>query len=304
MLSLLTLLGRSLPTQTQAALPSWVWLVVAAAGILAFAFYFSLQTVKQTKARLQKQLQDFEALKAEKKELSESARKANKKLDGKRDDIDALKRDLAAQKKKNHSLSEDLKNLRDQLRDEKDASRKLRDVKPAFAEPVAEKPKEPKEPAKAKPEPKPEVDEPKVKGVTVAELQKKIEDAQTKIGELKKTLHVEREKEKTDQNELKAMRKRIEDYRRIDMISKSKMDVLEDRLHHMGRQYYDTVSELAVLKGEVAPPPRPRQYEKVRDDDIEITDDSPEADEETIVSEEVAAQAGDVDKAAEANTAS
>ena len=47
------------------------------------------------------------------------------------------------------------------------------------------------------------------------------------------------------------MQRKVEGYRRVDIITKGKMEILEDRITQLGRQYYDAVSELAVLKGEV-----------------------------------------------------
>jgi hypothetical protein len=55
--------------------------------------------------------------------------------------------------------------------------------------------------------------------------------------------------------EVKKLRRRSEDLRRIDIINRSKQELLQDKLHTMGRRYYDAISEVAMLRGEVAPQP-------------------------------------------------
>ena len=71
------------------------------------------------------------------------------------------------------------------------------------------------------------------------------------------TLEAERHTARAHKAELARLRHYCEQLRRIDMVSKGKVEVLEDKLAALGRQYYETVSELAALKGEVVPP-RPR----------------------------------------------
>ena len=51
-------------------------------------------------------------------------------------------------------------------------------------------------------------------------------------------------------------RRRCEDLRRIDIISRSKLAILEDRFGAQSRLYYEVVSELAAERGEVVPPGR------------------------------------------------
>lgn len=52
--------------------------------------------------------------------------------------------------------------------------------------------------------------------------------------------------------------KRIEDLRRVDLMSRGKIEVLEDKLRRMGREYYEAVSALARARGEVGPVPGPK----------------------------------------------
>lgn len=52
--------------------------------------------------------------------------------------------------------------------------------------------------------------------------------------------------------------KRIEDLRRVDLMSRGKIEVLEDKLKRLGRELYEAISALAVAKGQVSPVPSPR----------------------------------------------
>ena len=54
---------------------------------------------------------------------------------------------------------------------------------------------------------------------------------------------------------LSRMERRIEDYRQADIIAKGKVELAEDKLADWQKRYYNSVSELALLKGEVAPMP-------------------------------------------------
>jgi hypothetical protein len=58
---------------------------------------------------------------------------------------------------------------------------------------------------------------------------------------------------RADRSEHKKLERYVESLRRITVVSKSKVELLEDKLAHLGRQYYEAVSELAALKGEVGP---------------------------------------------------
>lgn len=66
----------------------------------------------------------------------------------------------------------------------------------------------------------------------------------------KKLKEVRREQARKD--------KRIEDLRRVDLMSRGKIGVLEDKLKRMGRDLYETISALAQARGEVRPIPAPK----------------------------------------------
>ena len=77
-------------------------------------------------------------------------------------------------------------------------------------------------------------------------------------------------------------------------MTKNKTGVLEDKLLTLGRQYYDAISEIALLKGDVKPP-RPRTL-------VEAESRAVEREEEAAVLEAEAA-AAELERAEEAKNA-
>jgi uncharacterized protein YlxW (UPF0749 family) len=219
--------------------------ILAAVGTALFVWAFlQLRSVRQ---RLNALTVEHRSTTDAHRALMDKERKQSKKLETKRDDVKDLKRDLAAQKKKNHTLQQELKQLRTELRDQTQAAAKARTTRPAFSEAPAKVAKAVEEDRPPKPETKPEP--PKVEEAKPAQ---RAEADDAKLNEL---LTKERETVKSLRAELKKLRRRAEDLRRVDLITKSQAAVLEDKVRTLGRQYYDAVSELAALKGEVAPPP-------------------------------------------------
>ena len=101
--------------------------------------------------------------------------------------------------------------------------------------------------------------------VTTKEAEAPVIDEETELGKkeaLIAKLREERESlienKKKMKHELKDARYRLERYRRIDLIKQREHELVDDRLLTMGRLYYDVVSEMAALKGEVVPP-KPRE---------------------------------------------
>lgn len=202
--------------------------------------------------------------------LLDKERKQAKTLDGKRDNLKDVKRDLASQKKKNHKIQEELKTMRAELRDHLQDAEKKRNSRPAFdvsptaKEPVAETKKA------AEPEEKPE----EVKNVPAPKPDPARVDAA--VQRLEEELEAERATSQKQRAELKRLRRRSEDLGRVDMITKGQIAVLDDKVRTLGRQYYDAVSEVAALKGEVQPPkPRDQQPAKAMADSGKPPDDEP-----------------------------
>ncbi len=203
------------------------------------------------------------------RELAERERKESKALEASREELEAVKHELAAQKKKNHLAQEDMKKLRAQLHDKDEEMMRARHERPAFeSKPRAEVKVVKSEPRpESKPDPAPALAaeltaELLAQRERLRELGALHEGLLQRVGAAEQGHHEARA-------ELLRVRKRIEDYRRIDLVSKGRVAVLEDRLRNMGRQYYDAVSELAVLKGEVQPP-APRDLPPEQDDASEL----------------------------------
>ena len=91
-------------------------------------------------------------------------------------------------------------------------------------------------------------------------LQSQLEDALRGQTKLSHGLHSLQQKHKEENHQhrhtLEQLQKRVEAYRRIDFIHKKEIELVQDKLQTMGRQYYQAVSEVAALKGTVPPPPK------------------------------------------------
>jgi DNA repair exonuclease SbcCD ATPase subunit len=254
---MLTQLAHSLllAQSAQPAAPGWAWALVicliAVIGTLAWIF----SQLRGTQRRLAQLTVEHESTTGAHRELLERERKQAKTLDEKRDEIRDLKRDLAGQKKKNHTVQEETKSLRKDLRDLTDRlAQATKQARPAFAEKPEPAP-EKKVAAKPEPEPAPA---PAPVADTNDELATRVTALESELRTKSEALSADRAALREARAELKKLKKRVEGFRRVDLVSAGKVELLEDRVHSLGRQYYDAVSELAVLKGEVSPPP-PRE---------------------------------------------
>jgi len=216
-------------------------------SVAAIAIAVLIQRVRATGRALVATQGKLDDLSEQHKSTQEKQRKADKDLDGKRDDIRKLKNDLAAQRKKSHAAQEETRKLRDDLKTSRKAFDEERIERKAFDKsdeikvaPVVEKKKA-----------VPEAEAAPTKGVTLKEMKQSLEDLRGAESALKEQLTTERDKGHKNLAELKELRRRVEGYRRIDMITSGRFEVLEDRLNNLGRQYYEAVTEIAVLKGEV-----------------------------------------------------
>ncbi|MBI5508724.1 MAG: hypothetical protein HY903_08215 [Deltaproteobacteria bacterium] len=206
--------------------------------------------------------------------LLDKERKQAKELEARRDELKELKTDLGQQRKKGHNRDEETKSLRAEVKRLSEELDRTKNSRPAFEDKpqpskigaAAKPPAEPKpkatEDLKAKPAP--EAVAPPAPSVAVepkaAEVAARLERLEAENQRLRETLAAGREDHAGTERELAALRKRVESLRRIDVVTKSKTEVLEDRVRGLGRQYYEAVSELALLKGEVVPP-KPRDLE-------------------------------------------
>ena len=111
----------------------------------------------------------------------------------------------------------------------------------------------------------PEPVQPKAKAAEVpVKHEKEIDDSQAykdealklkrQISSLEELLNLERDQVKAYKRDMRQAARRMEGFRRIDILTKNKLELAEDKLAQLGRDYYDAISELAALKGEVVPP--------------------------------------------------
>lgn len=206
--------------------------------------------------RAQELLKERDTVQENLKALQSKEREHAKKLEERAQEIQSLKQDLAALRKKHHSAQEEAKKLRAEMKEQVEERDALLNTRPAFEPVVKAKPEPTAEAAapQAAPKAKREDSKPVDVDARIAKLQEELAAAQAAIEEEKKA-------QKAQRDELRKQRYYAEQLRRIAVVSKSQVETLEDKVTSLGRQYYDAVSELAALKGEVVPP-KPRPAEK------------------------------------------
>lgn len=233
--------------------------VIAVVATVA-SIWWSVGNAQTSREKLQAALSQIDELKT--KPTGKAKNKKNDTADNSalKGELSNLKRELNQAKKKAHDTQSELKAELDRERaSRKELEKRLNDT-PAFqdesakakAEPAPTKVAAPKE--EAKPESKeqapvaaPVVDEESELGKVEA-LVAKLKEERSELIESKKKL----------KRELKDARYRVERYRRIDLVKQREHELVDDRLLTMGRLYYDAVSAIAAMKGEVVPP-KPRE---------------------------------------------
>jgi peptidoglycan hydrolase CwlO-like protein len=174
-----------------------------------------------------------------------------RELEQKRDDFQKNKLEIAEKRKKAHELQEEMKKLRTDLRTAQQDLIEEQKKKTVFVE--VEKRVEVKVPVPAP------VLAPLIETEAATDLERRytsdMEKYKLDAENAKKALRAEHETHDKLEQELQRLRHKVEGARRIELISKNKIELLEDKLKGLGRQYYDAVSELAAVKGEVNFPP-------------------------------------------------
>lgn len=232
--------------------------VIAVVATVA-SIWWSIGNTQASREKLQAALTQIEELKN--KPVKSKNKKAessdNSALKG---EISNLKRDLSQAKKRAHDTQAELKAELDRERaSRKELEKRLNDT-PAFqdeatkakAATVATKPPMPKEDTTQ------EVTEPVVSTQPVVDEESELGKANAFIAKLKDERSELIESKKNLKRELKDARYRVERYRRIDLVKQREHELVDDRLLTMGRLYYDAVSQIAAMKGEVVPP-KPRE---------------------------------------------
>ncbi len=184
------------------------------------------------------------------KATSAKERELGRKAEERNEELRALKQENAVLRKKNHTAQEEAKALRKDLQKQSEERQRLLVQKPAFADP-------PPRPAPARPSPDPvasKTDVPAALPPKDPAREEELARLTAEREELAAKLAAAEEAKREQKAELARLTHHVEQLRRIDIISKGKVEVLEDRVAGLGRQYYEAVSELAVLKGEVKSP--------------------------------------------------
>jgi len=243
-------------------------LAAVAASACAFAM-FRLNQERQARVALEGEVATHRDKQADLKSRERTLKDAQA---AKREELQSLRQEVGTLRKKNHGLQEDIRKLRESLRSETKAREEAQNSRPAFADQDvkprsrdlleamgADEGKAQKPAAKPEPEAKPEPAAPPARSPELIEAlhDAKVRQLQSDLQAARQTLDGERTVAAAQKDELRKVRRRAEDLRRIDIISKSKLELLEDKLRGLGRQYYDAISELAAARGEVVPP-RPR----------------------------------------------
>jgi len=281
MFTLLSSIAGSALAQTEQAAnsPSTMGLGILAAlcAVAAFALLSRSKKLDEQIASLTAQLDENKTLL---KTSTSREKKLEKDLSEKTQNITQLKKDMGAQRKKTHSTQEELKTLRNTHKTEIEKLKKASLGKPAFqtATQEAKKPEAAQAaPAKTEAVQEVQVDASQEQLDRIKQLEEQKGKLETKLAENKKYIS----KVKA---EVKDSRYRVERYRRVDIMTKNKTGVIEDKLLTLGRQYYDAISEIALLKGDVKPP-RPRTLVEAESRAVER-----EAEDKALEAEAVAAE--------------
>ena len=192
------------------------------------------------------------------KTITAARKKLQNNLDEKNEKIQKLKKDLASQRKKNHAAGEESKQLRQQHQSEITRLEKEQGNKPAY---TSQKPTQTQKPAPIKAPPTSIQAPQEVKAAPVVtesdvikQLRNEVARAQDERDKSVKKLKNENDTYRAARRDLKELKFRVERYRRVDIMTHNQLELANDKLLTLGRQYYDSVSELAAAKGDVIPP--------------------------------------------------
>jgi chromosome segregation ATPase len=249
----------------------WIILALALAAIVALVVLLITKGSELNQARgqstdLDRQLNELRtelrSFKDEQSKLRESVNEykdklhhTKKKSHSMHEEFETIRRGWDGDKEALQAREEELRALHRELETVREEARELRAKAEAAPKVVTRtEPSAPRAAEKAHDKPAPE---------TTARMAQLEKDFETMRHDFNKALAERSELRRTVQS----LEKRIEDYRRSDLIARSKLEVAEDKLADMGKRYYNAVSELALAKGQVAPlpPKHEREQTPVRD---------------------------------------
>lgn len=259
------------------AWPSALGFCLAAVAI-ALAVY-SRRSVASLTAQKEQAEADVAKMRIAAKEAEDQAKEAKKRRDDRTQALSQNKGELDKQKKRNHTLKEELRVAQQKLKaqaDElaqairsqnqinynkesnpEDAPKVARAARIAIPErrpkPASVEKAAPAETEKnqATPEHKTQLNEAREQADKALAVVRKLERELTQIRE---ELATQSTGNRQKGEQLAKMRKKLEGQRRVELITANQMELLEDKLRTMGRRYYDSLSEVAALRGDVAPP--------------------------------------------------
>ena len=181
-----------------------------------------------------------------------------KKLEERQGSIDRLKRDLATQRKKTHEarealapLQEKVRTLEESLRDERRRTERLMRERERLAETPRDDAPRPGETARP------------ATPTSSKELETRTKLLEDELRRTRDDLEHERGRAQELHAEVRRHKRLAERLRRVDVVNRGRMALLEDKLATARRQHYEAISELAALRGEVHPP-RPTDLDEER----------------------------------------
>ena len=215
--------------------------------LMSLWLYMQLKGMRNQIAQTQSQLS---AAQSEQGEFRSKSKELAKGLEERSKEVADLKSKLTKQKRKLHEVQESQKTQENMLREEYQKLEKSFAQKVAFSQPKV-KPVEQKQPM---PKLSEEVKVNTVKEEARPNFEEENQRLKRQISQLKDDLGDERKLVKTYKSDMRQIARRMEAFRRIDLLTKKKFELSEDKQAQLGRDYYDAISELAALKGEVIPP--------------------------------------------------
>ena len=243
------LMNELLITQTSNAfqLGGIIMLVL---GLIGLAFgILSTSRIKALKTKLNKFENNNLELKEERRKLKESKRKLEEKNNSKNNTDSKNKKDSAKLKKKNHELQEEIKSMRLQIKEvQKDFDKYKEEQKNLQTHQATEM--APQE------SPKNLNSFSATNSATVATTgQTNAQSSDSRAEAFIEKLKNENKKLRTDVvtqiNENKTLARKLNNFKKVDIMTKAQQDLLEEKINGLNSQYYNALSELAKLKGEV-----------------------------------------------------
>jgi len=250
-----------------------------------------LRQRKTSSERLAEGEQRVSESQSETTELKANLKDAQARFQEEQTRAQKLNHDLAAQRKKTFATQEELKSLRATSKDSAQAAREAGN-QPAFT-------------PRSEPKPEDGGENTQTSAKTTAELNAiksamdnlKVElAAQAESGEkLRAELDDVRQEVRVAKSQKAEAERLTEKYRRVDIITRNEMALLGDKLKLMGQRYYDAVSELAALRGEIPSITSPEvEHETTAPDDHHLDDFNSDDDSDAESIEDLPPQNADV----------